>query len=206
MKRNKEPFWKHLKDFEFKTWYIAIIVVVAVLIRFWGENSITMLQKKIPIITSTEISDLEVIHYITTKQQYLDDNINITSDLRGNPNLEDILDKEIHEWFLVREWRPKRFFYVENRLSLILSCLHNQELMLNKADRLDREAAILLKSSADNITNKASGNAAKFHQEANNIRFYIDKELRQAGISLREENTVRTFQNNLAPLLDKDKR
>ena len=204
MKRRKKAFWERLKEFEFKKWYIAIFVIIAVAFRFWGEDTITMLQKKVPIVTDTEFSEEELTRYITTKQQYLSDQINIDPILAESYYLEDKLDKNIHEWFLVRGWRPKRFFYVENRIKTILSCLHNQERTLEEANRLDRKAAYLLRTSSEGgaVVDKSS-EAASLNKKADDLRFYLKQEIRIAGISPQEEDIVRDFQSILEPLIER---
>ncbi len=46
---------QRLKRIELKKSYIVILVILAVVVRFWGESSITMLQKEVPEVTATEL-------------------------------------------------------------------------------------------------------------------------------------------------------
>ena len=107
-------FLQKLKNIEIKKRYVVLIVFLAVIVRFWGENSITMLQKDVPLVTSTEISVQEVTHYLQTKQQVLDDNISVSQDVLTSKDLENNLDRETHDWFLLHGWRPKRFSMLKN--------------------------------------------------------------------------------------------
>lgn len=204
MRKKKEPFWKKIKNFEFQKWHIAVVVIIALLIRFWGEDTITMLQKKVPVVTDTEFSSTELNNYITTKQQYIADRIAIDPVLSESSYLEEKLDRNIHEWFLVRQWRPKRFFYVEKRIKFILTCLHHQQQNLNEADRLEMLAnALLKKSFGENVLENKSQEAADLNKKANDLRFYLEKEIREAGISTNEEQAVRDYQDTLEALIER---
>lgn len=207
MKRREDqsPIWIKIKNLGLKKRYVVLLVVLALLFRFWGESRITMLQKQVPINTATEISLGEVYNYIKTKPQYVAENITIAPDLINNDNFEKTLNEDIHEWFLVREWRPTRFFYVEDRIKLIISCIQNQNAQLDEADRLEEEAQYLIKTTghfSDPSFNK-SPQAANMIKRARDLRYYIKKEIRQKGISVMEEKNIRNNLDDLLPLIEK---
>lgn len=206
MKRQKQtsPFWVKVKNLEVKKRYVFLLVALALLFRFWGENTITMLQRKVPEVTATEISSLEINQYIQTKQQYLSEHITISQDLIKSSDFENKLDKDIHEWFLVRNWRPKRFFYVENRIKLIVSCIQKQEEQLSKADELEEEAQHIVKTTGhfNDPSLNNSVKASNLIKEARDIRYYIKREIRQKGISIMEERNVRKLLSYLVPLVE----
>jgi len=196
-------FFTKLKGIEIQKRYVVLVVVLAVIIRFWGENSITMLQKDVPLITSTEISLEEVTHYIQTKQQFLNDNISISQDILVSKDLENYLDRETHEWFLLRGWRPKRFFYVEERLKQILSFLNEREIKLDEAQRLEEQAKQFMIIGVADDNSSESMTAAELQKQAQDIRYYLNRELRHAGITQAEENIVINNLTILEPLLEK---
>lgn len=185
----KSSWQKKLKNFEFKKSYIVIIVVLAVIIRFWGESSITMLQKEVPLVTDTEISVDEISRYIQTKQEALNENITVKPDIIVSRDLESYLDKETHEWFLLRGWRPKRFFYVEERLRQIIYYIHNRQKKLDEAEMLEIQAMQMMPAQQETDV-IASDSAADFKKKAQDIRYYINREIRHAGITEAEDHTV----------------
>ena len=189
-KKKKESLWQRIKKIEFRTSYVVIAVVLAVVLRYWGENTITMLQKEVPVITSTEISKDELAKYIQTKQQYLAENIQVSPYVIESDEFEDILDKDIHEWFLVRKWRPTRFFYVDDRVKQIVSLINEQIRKLDEAERLEEQARYLMKTS-NSLNSDNAEKAAYFSKEAEEVRYYLNKNIRNAGISKKEENAVR---------------
>lgn len=193
--RHSSLFQK-FKTFEFKKWYVVVLVLLAVLIRFWGESSVTMLQREVPVVTDTEVSADEIARYIQTKQAYLDENITINPDILVSRDMEDYLDRETHEWFLLQKWRPKRFFYVQDRLKFILNYIHAREKKQEEADLLERQADSLLalNFSGDEEAPEVS-EAAQLQKQAHDIRYYINRDIRQAGISADEDNLV---MNNLS--------
>lgn len=185
-----DNFLKKLKRTEINKWYVIWAVVLAVVFRFWGESSITMLQKEVPIVTDTEISQVEFESYLKTKSMYIADKINVPSELIYRTDFEEKLDKDSHEWFLVRGWRPARFFYVDRRVKEILSLVREQEEKIGEANRLDAQAAEVLKFKDDNP--RAKFEASEFQKQAKNIRYYIKRNIRNAGISENEETLVKT--------------
>ena len=183
-------FWqKKFRNFEFKKSYIVLIVIIAVIIRFWGESSITMLEKDVPVVTATEISVDEITRYMQTKQDFLNENISIAQDIIVSRDLENYLDKETHEWFLLRGWRPKRFFYVEERLKQIIYHIRNRQKKLDEAERLEIQALQMMPAQAD-TDSVASDSAADFQKKAQDIRYYINREIRYAGITETEDHAV----------------
>ena len=201
-KKKKESLWQRIKKIEFRASYVVIAVVLAVVLRYWGENTITMLQKEVPIITSTEISKDELTKYIQTKQQYLAENIQVSPYLIESDEFEEILDKDIHEWFLVRKWRPTRFFYVDDRVKQIVSLINEQIRKLDEARRLEEQAGYFSKIS--NLPNSDHAEkAAYFSKEAEEIRYYLNKNIRNAGISQKEENAVRAQLDILETLTER---
>lgn len=197
MKKKKltltEQILEKLKNFELKKSYVVIAVILAVTARYWGENTVTLLQKEVPVVTTTQISPDELHFYIQTKQQYLNENINIDLVIVEHYDFENIMDQKIHEWFLVRNWRPSRFFYVENRIKKIVSLINEQNRKLKEAEKLDEQAAHFAKMSTmfDPETNNHAEQAATLSKKAELIRYHIDKNIRNAGISKKEEQAVR---------------
>ncbi len=196
-----DKFLKKLKRTEINKWYVVLAVVLAVIFRFWGENSITMLQKEVPVVTDTEISQAEFESYLKTKPMYLSNKINVRSELIFRSDFEDLLDKDTHEWFLVRGWRPARFFYVDRRIKEILSLVREQEEKIGEANRLEAQATEILKFKDDNP--QAKFEAAEFQKQAKNIRYYINRNIRNAGISENEEALVKTNRYLLEDFADK---
>ena len=196
-----DKFLKKLKRTEINKWYVVLAVVLAVVFRFWGENSITMLQKDVPIVTDTEISQAEFESYLQTKPAYLADGIDIRSELVLRSDFEDLLDKDDHEWFLVRGWRPARFFYVDRRIKMILSLIREQEAKIGEADRLNAQAEEVLKFADDDP--QARSEAAEFQRQAKDIRYYINRDIRNAGITKDEESFVKANRYLLEDFADK---
>lgn len=190
---------KKLKNLEIKKRYVVLVVLLAAVVRFWGESSITMLQKEVPIVHDPKLSEQEIDHYIQTKQQYLDENIQISQDVLISRDLEDYLDKETHEWFLLQGWRPNRFFYVEDRIKLILVHIQRRDEKLGEADRLDTQAEqfLAISNAAGELNSEETRNAAELKKQAQDIRYRINKEIRHAGISAAEDRAV---QNNISTL------
>ena len=197
-------FLKKFKYTEIKIRYIVLVVLAAVILRYWGENSITMLQKEVPIVTSTELSMDEIAHYVQTKQAYVDENISVSQDIIVSRDLESYLDTETHEWFLLRGWRPVRFFYVEERIQKILNHIHKQQEKLQEAKQLEDQAEYeaRMQSSAVQDT-QLNKKIAAMKRKAKSIRYYIAKDIRQAGISTQEEQGVRTYLPELEELFGK---
>lgn len=187
-------FLKKFKYREIKIRYVVLIVVAAVVFRYWGENSITMLQKEVPVVTTTELSSDEIARYVQTKQAYIAENINVSQDIIVSRDLESYLDKETHEWFLLRGWRPARFFYVESRVQKILDLIHKQQEKLQEASQMEEQADRELQMHAIDVKDPQSDkHIALLKQKAKSIRYYIDKDIRQAGISIQEEKDIRTY-------------
>jgi len=188
----KVSFWQKIRDIEFKKRYVVIAVIIAVIIRFWGESSVTLLQKEVPLITNTQISAEEILSYIQTKQELIAENMVIEEEVLAASEPEKFLNKNIHKWFLIRNWHPNRFFYVEQRLKLILQYIYERQNKLDEADRLEEISKQLLISTPPNtdIINSSVAAAAEAEKQAQDIRYYIDKEIRSAGISPTEDDTV----------------
>ena len=197
----QRSLWQKLKRIELKKSYIVILVVLAVVVRFWGENSITMLQKEVPEVTATELSADEINRYAQTKQEYFNEQIHVAPEVLISRDMESYLDKSTHEWFLVRGWRPKRFFYAEERIKQILQYLHNREQKLDEADRLELQARQMMQDSG---LGENDATAAEFMKQAQDIRYYIDREIRFAGVTEEEERAVADNQELLEQLSEQD--
>ena len=181
----KSPLLKKLKTLEIQKRYVVLAVILALIIRFWGENSVTLLQKDVPIVTDPVVSLDEVTRYIQTKQEYLNENIAISPDILASRDLENYLDKETHEWFLVRNWRPKRFFYVEERIKFILSYVLARKAQQERADALEQEAQSILDLNPIVKGQKIPSeriHATQMRHEAGNIRRHLNQEIRDADI------------------------
>ena len=192
---------QRLKRIELKKSYIVILVILAVVVRFWGESSITMLQKEVPEVTTTELSADEINRYAQTKQEYFNERIHVAPEILVSRDLESYLDKPTHEWFLVRGWRPKRFFYAEERIKQILQYLHNREQKLDEANRLELQAKQMM---SGNAISENDATAAEFIKQAQDIRYYIDREIRYAGVTVAEERAVAENQVLLEQLSEQD--
>ena len=195
-------FLKKFKNIEIKKSYIFLAVVIALIIRFWGVNSVTLLQQELPVVNTTEISPEEINHYIQTKTQYFDDKIDIDINIIVSRDLESYLDKDTHEWFLLRGWHPKRFFYVEQRLKKIVSLINDRKAKLLEAQKLEDLARIQF----ENRSNENFGGGltiAELKKQAQDIRYYINREIRFAGITEQEDNAVMQNFEKIMTLLER---
>ena len=195
-------FLKKFKNLEIKKSYVIAVIFIALVIRFWGVNSVTLLQKEIPIVDTKEISVEEINHYIQTKPQYLEDNINVDVSIIVSRDLEAYLDKKTHEWFLLRGWHPKRFFYVEERLKLIVSLINDRKAKLYEAQKLEKQADL----QAENVLNGNYGGGlttAELRKRAQDIRYYINREIRYAGITEEEDGEVMRHFQTIESLLER---
>ena len=188
----KDSILQKLKNIEIKKSYVVLIVLIAVAIRFWGESSVTMLQKNVPVVTSKELTQEEIYHFIQTKQEYINENITIDPSILVSRDLESYLDSDTHEWFLLRGWRPKRFFYVEERINTILNLIYERQSKLDEAARLDDMADRMLVAVQSQIpgTSSEGATAAEFKKKAHDMRYYVDREIRHAGITKTEDDTI----------------
>ena len=203
--KSKLSWLQKIKNIEFKTSYVVIIVIVAVIIRFWGESSVTMLQKNVPIVTTTELSREEIAHFIQTKQEYLDANITIDPSILVSRDIEVYLPSDVHEWFLLRGWRPNRFFYVERRIANILNYINERKNQLAEADRLDSlSEQMIWANQYQTDGNVENYNAAKLKKKARDIRYYINRDIRRAGITKIEDDTVMSNLDILKSMLEKE--
>lgn len=197
-------FFTKLKYIEIKPIYIVLVVVLAVIIRFWGENSITLLQKDVPEINTTEISKEEIENYITVKELYLSQDFTVDWQWAMRSNLEEVLDKDIHEWFLINKWRPARFVYVQDRIKKILEQIKKREASLLEADRLDQQAKQFAQTLKFNPHDSvAEHQIAKFRRLAKDIRYYQNRDIRVAGITEEEEKSVLTNRQIIEEILEK---
>ena len=190
---NPKPSWDDIRQTkEIKIRYIVLAVIVAVVVRFWGESSISLLQEDVPVITDTEISQEEVYHFIKTQQECIDENIIIDEDFTTDNVSEKGLDTETHEWFLVRGWRPKRFLYVKRRIRNILEHIYAREKKLAEADQFEKLAQqYQIVNNIQEITPEAENStASELIKKAHDIRYYADREIRYAGITALEDETV----------------
>jgi len=188
-----KPSWDDIKqNKEIKIRYIVIAVIIAVVIRFWGESSITMLQEDIPVVTDTEISREEINRFIKTEQECINENIIIDENLLADNAFEDKLDPDVHEWFLVRGWRPKRFLYVKQRIHSILEHIYTRQKKLAEAEHYEKLAhqAELATSLQEADFESEYTVVADLRKKAHNIRYYINREIRHAGITQSEDDAV----------------
>ncbi len=195
-------FLKRFKNLEIKKSYVVLVVIIALIIRFWGESTVTMLQREVPIIDTTEISQEEIERYIQTKQQYFDDGISIDPSIIVSRDLESYLDKDVHEWFLLRGWRPKRFFYVEERIKEIVDYIHNRNEKILEANELEEQATISARTENQRRF-KAGLTVAQLRKQANNIKYNINREIRHAGITEDEDNMVTRHLSTIETLLER---
>ena len=180
-----------LKNLEIKPIYVVFAVIAAVIFRFWGESSVTMLQKEVQNADTTEFSEDEFYRYLNVKQAFIQENYHLDWEWALRSDFEETLDKDIHEWFLVRNWHPARFVYVQYRIKDTLKYILQREEKLREADELDRQAIQFEKISKSNPQNEiAEQQAAQLHQRAEEIRYYQDREIRYAGITPKEETVV----------------
>ena len=203
-KKKTAPWLLKLKNLEIPKIYVVIAVVIAVALRFWGESSITILERDVPVVTEVSVTQDELEHYMQTKSAYNNENFRVNAQDADNDDFEKKLDKETHEWFLLQHWRPKRFFYVENRLKMILDLMHKRDLKRDEANRLEQQSVQLGKMhGGQSSANDPRVLAAELLQKAQNIRYYIDRDIRFAGVSKNEEMIVRDNLGEIKALLDK---
>lgn len=195
-------FLKRLKNLEIKKSYVVLAVIIALIIRFWGESTVTMLQREVPIINTTEISQEEIERYIQTKQQYFDDGISIDPNIIVSRDLESYLDNDVHEWFLLRGWRPKRFFYVEERIRKIVDFIHNRNARILEANELEERATISARTENQRRF-KAGLTVAQLRKQANTIKYNLNREIRHAGINEDEDNAVTRNLSTIETLLER---
>jgi len=200
-KKKTSPWLLKLKNLEIPKSYVVIAVVVAVFFRFFGESSITILQRNVPIVTAVAISQDELEHYIQTKAAYLNESFQINAEDYKDSEFENKLDREAHEWFLQQNWRPQRFFYVENRLKMIVDLMQKRDEQKNEARFLEAQAKQLTQMSAEHgAIQDTKQLAAELLQKAQKIKYYIDRDLRMADVEKDEDLLVQEYRVNLTQL------
>ena len=202
MKNKSTPikdFLNKIKHGEINYFYVVMFVVLAVVIRYWGEDSISMLQKQVPEVTKTDIVTEELDHYLVTRQEYIDQQINVDPGLIESSDFLSQLDKGTHEWFLVRNWRPDRYFYVENRVKKILEYMKKREINLAQAQNMNTQVQQLL-ATTDAKSPQIRQKIAELRRQIQDIRYYADREIRQAGVSVQEENLIKAKKYALGQL------
>ena len=202
-KKNKKtaPWILKLKNLEIPKSYVIIVVVLAVIFRFWGESSITVLQKNVPMVTTVAISQNELEHYMQTKTAYLNESFRVNTEDWQSSEFENKLDKETHEWFLLQNWRPQRFFYVENRLKMIIDLMQKRDINLDQAKQFEAQAEQLTKMAVGHgAIQDTKRLAAELRQKAQNIRYYLDRDMRMAGVEKDEDKLVQNYRFDLKQL------
>ncbi len=123
--------------------------IIFVLLVFWlgikaydRHNPKTEINwDAIPNRTTVEITSEEVMEFLPVWREFAEKNLRETQQASlGNGLPEDNLSPAAQEWLLRHQWRPQRFFYVEQRLRLILNTLevrrHSEEVIKNMQKQL----------------------------------------------------------------------
>lgn len=108
----------------------------------------------IPNRTSQEITQEELLSFLPVWSDYTEQNISELGQkpislVSGNP--EDNLSPQAKEWLLRRLWYPKRFFYVEQRLRVILHTLEHQKASQTLIQDLSTQLINLQMQQAQNV-------------------------------------------------------
>lgn len=186
--------FKKLKNIEIKKSYVVAAVILAVVIRFWGESSVTQLERQIPVITSVELVDNEFPSFINLIQEF--PNEYATPNLK-QPDFAEHLTKDQQEWFLLRGWRIERFIHVRNRIAALLPLISQMEEDLMQAEMFEQQAAYLREMSASNEDTHLLSQAADLKKKASDLRFFKDTAWKKAKY---EEFEVFEAMNNIALL------
>lgn len=123
--------------------------IIFVLLVFWlGVKTYDHYNPKteinwdaIPNRTTVEITSEEVMEFLPVWREFTEKNLQETQQASlGNGLPEDNLSPAAQEWLLQHQWRPQRFFYVEQRLRLILNTLelrrHSEDVIKNMQSQL----------------------------------------------------------------------
>ena len=102
--------------------------------RHQAENVIDW--SVIPNRTAEEINQEELLAFLPVWSDYVQHNI-------GDASLENDLPPQAEKWLLRRKWRPKRFFYVEQRLRVILKTLEQHQNSQQMISSLEQQLAAL---------------------------------------------------------------
>ena len=144
MTRKRKPHNQGLSLYKFRLICVALVALAAWIGGNMHAHKIDM--SKIPNPQTVEISQAELQAFIPVWTEYLErekskPNNYIPSMSATQP--EESLDKETQEWLLRRQWRPKRFFYVEQRLLTIIKTLElNQQTAQNIANLQNQRASL----------------------------------------------------------------
>ncbi len=185
---------KKLKNIEIKKSYVIAIVILAVIIRFWGESSVTQLEKQIPIITSVEMVDDEFPSFINLIQDFSNE---YTSPSIKQSDFAAHLTKDQKEWFLLRGWRIERFIHVRDRITALLPLVTQMEEDIMQAEMFEQQAAYLKEMASANEDTQLLSQAADLKKKASDLRFFKDTAWKKARY---EEFEVFETMNNASVL------
>ena len=101
--------------------------------NYQAENTIDW--ETIPNRTSTEINQDELMEFLPVWSDYIQHNTGNHQEYELSPQEE--------KWLLRRKWRPKRFFYVEQRLRIILKTLEQYQNNQRMINGLEQQLAAL---------------------------------------------------------------
>lgn len=102
--------------------------------RYQAENAIDW--NSIPDRKTVEITQEELMAFLPVWSDYVQQNI-------GDLHLEENLSPQAEKWLLRNKWRPARFFYVEQRLRVILKTLEQHQNNQRMINGLEQQLAAL---------------------------------------------------------------
>jgi len=122
----------------------------------WYENyraRTAINLEAIPNRTSAEISKEELYEFLPVWSDFIQQNVsgqNAEDVMLADGRPEDNLSPEARDWLLRRNWRPHRFYYVEQRLRAILKTLDSRRENEQMIARLEQRLAALKAAQAQN--------------------------------------------------------
>lgn len=196
---------------KFLHWEFTFRKLLLLLLALWiGSHIYTLYREKnaidlaqIPNRTTAEINSEELTEFLPVWSDYVQHNI---SDLgrqavslsSGRP--EDNLSPQATEWLLRRKWRPQRFFYVEQRLRVILKTLDYRRQSENMIDSLNRQLAELQKKQSE--TNVFNPQIASLSNSIENLIREQKARINVEKITPEELELVKPLQVVLREVLD----
>lgn len=159
-------------------WEFNFRKLVLLVLALWLGSRIYMLYREpqaidmaqIPNRTSSEIDKEELMSFLPVWSDYVQQNISdvgrqAVSLSSGKP--EDNLSKQAAEWLLRRNWRPARFFYVEQRLRVILKTIEYRQQSEKMIQSLTRQLSDLQRKQAE--TNNFNSQIASLSNSIENL-------------------------------------
>lgn len=180
---------------------LALWIGLHIYTLYREKNAIDLAQ--IPNRTTAEINSEELKEFLPVWSDYVQHNISdmgrqAVSLSSGRP--EDNLSPQATEWLLRRKWRPQRFFYVEQRLRVILKTLAYRRQSENMIDSLNRQLAELQKKQSE--TNIFNPQIASLSNSIENLIREQKARINVEKITPEELELVKPLQVVLREVLD----